>query len=1149
MQENNLKTSHINLENRTVGRRNRESVFHISGYELSNIQEYYDNLSKICKPNTRYCIIVRLCYNSDTEGILKNTNITEWKSLGEQISFYYEDLNVLYNKTVELKTGILERLEYLLELYSIKYSEVSYLQFIVFHIEYTEKTPKRSLNISSLGARKDLINQKQIKANSDLILLSNNINDLGVQLNKTSNQGVVDKITFINGESVNFYNNIKQYSNMVSPFTDDYNFYESNRKGKTLISVVKTTNKDLFSVNDINIYTKSGIKICSMRDENFENNKFKRTIGNVILDVNKGVLNKEIKQEFRYIQNKKISGYLGNLHYSDYKIGTMDLEAYVDKYNISKVYALGFYTKNSINTYYINKNLDSDQLIIKCLDDILKEKYNQYTFYVHNFARFDVTFILRIIVSLHENDPKTYNYDLLLRDNEIICLTISKTHYISATNTKKQIKKTYHIKIVDSYNILQNSLNDLCKTYKPSTVKTLFPYNFVNENTIFYKGNKPNISYYNNISEDDYESILNKNWSTEFETNKYLKNDLVSLFDILTIFNKHIWLQYGVHMTNSYTISSLSMEIYLKNYYDKNIPLINKRSVHNDIRNSYFGGITEVYKPFGINLYYYDVNSLYPYSALNDMPGLDCVYIENIDKNIKDCYNDLFGFYFCKIETDSKYIGLIPVRQKNGGVYMPEGYIEGWYFSEEIKFAFDNGYKVHVVHGYKFSRTKDVFAKYVNNFYKIKSETKDLVQRSTAKSLLNNLLGRFGLNINKPITKLLDHDELQEVLQTRRIVGDIKYIGDKRLVTYESYISPDICNQFDIDLIATQNIMLKNKKDLSHTAPNNVSVSISSAITAYSRVFMSKLKLDILNKNGEIYYTDTDSIVTDVPLNESIIGEEIGKFKLEHKIKEGYFLSNKTYCLVKHDDSVVIKVKGVNSKKLSLQDFKDMYVGKDVKTTRFESERNYNIGYTNINVLRDITLSSQSYKKRNKIFSKNIWVDTQPIKVSMWNKKSYSTYTYKNISNIYTFSFKKLMNILIIFLICLPYIILIYIGLLYENDIVNTGIYLDTYDIVDSNTNKTFIGNNHNSIKSYPYKFKTFEIINNRSNIVNKQIDKPNLGILDKVKQLHIQEIEKENQELQEIISKHKINELNNRIHCLDLLNDLKHTLESKKRS
>jgi hypothetical protein len=39
------------------------------------------------------------------------------------------------------------------------------------------------------------------------------------------------------------------------------------------------------------------------------------------------------------------------------------------------------------------------------------------------------------------------------------------------------------------------------------------------------------------------------------------------------------------------------------------------------IRRGYYGGHTNVYIPYGENLHYYDVSSLYPFSMLQDMPG------------------------------------------------------------------------------------------------------------------------------------------------------------------------------------------------------------------------------------------------------------------------------------------------------------------------------------------------------------------------------------------------------------------------------------------------------------------------------------------------------------------------------------------------
>lgn len=54
---------------------------------------------------------------------------------------------------------------------------------------------------------------------------------------------------------------------------------------------------------------------------------------------------------------------------------------------------------------------------------------------------------------------------------------------------------------------------------------------------------------------------------------------------------------------------------------------------------------------------------------------------------------------------------------------MPNGEWSGWYFSEELKFAWENGYKIFVDKGYHFDKQDKVLDDYVNNLYKIKKKT------------------------------------------------------------------------------------------------------------------------------------------------------------------------------------------------------------------------------------------------------------------------------------------------------------------------------------------------------------------------------------------------------------------------------------------
>lgn len=120
---------------------------------------------------------------------------------------------------------------------------------------------------------------------------------------------------------------------------------------------------------------------------------------------------------------------------------------------------------------------------------------------------------------------------------------------------------------------------------------------------------------------EEYLTIYNTKWDLKKECLIYLNKDILSLLEIMDKFNKYTIRKFDTEMTTSLTISRLSLNIYLKHYLkDSKIPII-KDNVYNDVKEGYFGGITEVYKPYGENLFYYDVNSLYPFVALNPMCG------------------------------------------------------------------------------------------------------------------------------------------------------------------------------------------------------------------------------------------------------------------------------------------------------------------------------------------------------------------------------------------------------------------------------------------------------------------------------------------------------------------------------------------------
>jgi hypothetical protein len=75
------------------------------------------------------------------------------------------------------------------------------------------------------------------------------------------------------------------------------------------------------------------------------------------------------------------------------------------------------------------------------------------------------------------------------------------------TIKRKINNRSFSVTLQDSAAILPNSLRNLCKHYQVETQKGFFPYNFCTKNTLFYVGRTPNISYYNNIKQEDYKEL------------------------------------------------------------------------------------------------------------------------------------------------------------------------------------------------------------------------------------------------------------------------------------------------------------------------------------------------------------------------------------------------------------------------------------------------------------------------------------------------------------------------------------------------------------------------------------------------------------------------------------------------------------------
>lgn len=230
---------------------------------------------------------------------------------------------------------------------------------------------------------------------------------------------------------------------------------------------------------------------------------------------------------------------------------TIDLETYFKiNGNGSKVatpYAIGIYASDDVEkTFYLDDYASgADQthdMMLACLEYLYDNKIK--LLYAHNGSKFDNLIIGQLISELSN---KRVNVSLLATREG---------------NRLTQLEITYKgLKIVvkDSLLLLPQSLKALCKSYNIED-KGIFPHDFINETTIVYKGPKPDIRFYNNISKDAYDAIPEM-ISIKDESLKYLKWDCKSLHIILTKFREEIMKSYKVDPLKRQTISGVAYKI------------------------------------------------------------------------------------------------------------------------------------------------------------------------------------------------------------------------------------------------------------------------------------------------------------------------------------------------------------------------------------------------------------------------------------------------------------------------------------------------------------------------------------------------------------------------------------------------------------
>jgi len=495
-----------------------------------------------------------------------------------------------------------------------------------------------------------------------------------------------------------------------------------------------------------------------------------------------------------------------------------------------------------------SSQIKEDFLIIlsKCLGSLKKDNY---IIYFHNLSGFDGFLLLKNLYNLFPADEVTF---------------IEKDNKIYEIRCKNLLLK-------DSYLLLPKSLKKLSQITNIYYTKSNFKYE--NISSIWFK--KP------------------------FLIKVLLKNDILCLLETFTLFARTFSRNFNINIYDFLSLSSLSLNLYLDNFYEK--PLIVKNNIYIDrfIRKSYLGGAAELFKPYLKNGYHYDANSLYPSMMVLDMPLSICNFSKDIKRN--NILN-FFGFLDVTIITPRKISN--PFLSKNvvpNGIIFPRGDWRGVYFSEELKVAVSLGYKVRIHKRFGFKRGK-ILKNFILLLYRIKRiNSNNNLFKNLAKLMMNSLYGRFGMKTTKDFKKIIKFEDFER-FKFNKVITSFKSLDLNNLFVYYRRLLDD------------------NKSALREP---NTAVQIASCITGYGRIFIYRYK-NI--PNNFCYYSDTDSVFLAKRLPKYLVNDLLGKFKLVTKLKFAYFISVKRYILVSNQNNIVFKLKGVKSteyKNLTTQFFYD----------------------------------------------------------------------------------------------------------------------------------------------------------------------------------------------------------------------------------
>jgi len=530
--------------------------------------------------------------------------------------------------------------------------------------------------------------------------------------------------------------------------------------------------------------------------------------------------------------------------------------------------------------------------------------------YAHNGGAFDFNFVLQYVVK--EEGRKNFRIENIMpRGSSFLCIEIRRLYWYPGQAAPEEGPL---LTFRDSLAMLPFALASLTESFKTECAKGSW----------------------------DHDYDFKYRWDPMLR--QYLRDDCVGLYQVIEKYtNWPLIREAGA----AHTVASQALRCF-RTFLKDRLPGCPK-GVDPFVRKAYFGGRTEVFKPYFITkdpLYHrmkeegdkwskeqwdhydkemekcedvfdeIDANSLYP-SVMRDFE-----YPTKFKKWTYKYDPKSLGFWEAEVDVPKgMYVPplgtLIHIDQKTkkvtkvydssqGKFIFPTGRFKIIASTAELEYARSIGVKiVSTGRGAIFESGGHIFKDFINELYEMrKRAAKDSVDSFICKLLMNSSYGRFGLNL---LREQLVIDEGQDN------VGDSCY----EFETGEIHNGKPVVMRF----------VRENKYIESFT-----NVAIAAYVTSYARIRMHK---HYMKFPRELHYTDTDSMFYRRK-GKASDSKELGEFKYEYSGAEGCWLLPKTYAMagiigLKDKKGKIIRskavIKGVAKESIRLRgvNVKDLY--------------------------------------------------------------------------------------------------------------------------------------------------------------------------------------------------------------------------------